>query len=69
MDDLIAVLIAVGFFIVFYLFVRFKERQEKDPGISLFGGEPAEPHQPPTPPTSPTQPASPAAPRPPEEPQ
>jgi hypothetical protein len=66
MDDLIALLIAAGFFVVFYLFVRAKERREKDPGITLFGGESPEPSRQPT---QPTQPARPAVPPPPEEPQ
>lgn len=43
MDDLIAILIAVVFFVVFFLFVKAKERRERDPGISLFGGETPEP--------------------------
>jgi hypothetical protein len=46
MDDLIAILIAAVFFVVFYLFVKAKERRERDPGISLFGGEPTDPPPP-----------------------
>src|SRR5829696_4851356 len=58
MDDLIAILIAVVFFVVFYLFVRARERREREPGISLFGGETHEPDG---------QPARPAVPPPSDE--
>jgi hypothetical protein len=43
MDDLIAILIAAVFIVAFYLFVKARERRERDPGISLFGGEPTDP--------------------------